>query len=449
MNGFVLPCRMQNAANGDLMNLNRRDLLAGLGGLAASAGSGAVRAAVPETAPAPNAGAAAPNAAAPAFPRKADFMIEDGYTYINAAYTHPIPTVALQAVQQAAERRASLRAGGRRESESPRADPKALFAELIGAKASEIAYVPSTSFGENLVVQSLGLHKNFDGNVVSDGLHFEGALMHLLELKKRGLDVRIVKPTPEFRIDMKDLEKVVDKHTRLIEVSSVAMYNGFQHDLKAVADLAHAHGAYVYADIIHSAGAGPFDIRASGVDFAACSSFKWLMGDFGMGFLYAREGALDKLDRPVVGYYEADNLEAFYPPNLPAGEYRAIAYEFDHGTHALFEPGTLGGGTNVALIGASLNYIKTLGLANIQAHRQPLLRRLQQEVPRFGFTPVTPPESTSGNLTFAKQGVYQTDLPKRLEAMKINIRFSRHWIRLSPSVYNDMSDIDRFLAALS
>jgi selenocysteine lyase/cysteine desulfurase len=422
------------------MILNRRDLLVGLGGLAASASSGDVRATAPQ------------GGAALGFPRKADFTIEEDYTYINAAYTHPIPKVALEAVQLAAESRATLRAptaGGRRENEARRSDPKALFAELIGARASEIAYVPSTSFGENLAVQSLGLHKTFDGNVVSDGLHFEGALMHLLELKKKGLDVRIVKPTPEFRIDMKDLEKVVDRHTRLIEVSSAAMYNGFQHDLKAVADLAHAHGAYVYADIIHSAGAGPFDIGASGVDFAACSSFKWLMGDFGIGFFYAREGVLDKLERPIIGYYEADDLEAFYPPNLPVGEYRPVAYRFGQGTRSLFEPGTLSGGTNVALIAASLNYIKTLGLENIQAHRAPLLRKLQQEVPRFGFTPVTPPEATGGNVTFAKKDVHQTDLPKKLESMKVNIRFSRNWIRLSPSVYNDMADVDRFLEALS
>jgi selenocysteine lyase/cysteine desulfurase len=440
MHGFGPRPPPRNVANGDRMIFNRRELLVGLGGMAASANSTAGRAGARDT------------GAKLEFPRKADFVIEEGYTYINAAYTHPIPKVALEAVQHAAEGRATLRAltaVARKESESRKPDPKAMFAELIGAKASEIAYVPSTSFGENLVVQSLGLHQNFAGNVVSDGLHFEGALMHLLELKKKGLDVRIVQPTPEFRIDMKDLEKVVDRHTRLIEVSSVAMYNGFQHDLKAVADLAHAHGAYVYADIIHSAGAGPFDIRASGVDFAACSSFKWLMGDFGMGFLYAREEVLDKLARPVIGYYEADDLEAFYPPTLSGGEYQPVAYKFGRGTSTLFEPGTLGGGTNVALIGASLNYIKTLGLANIQAHRTPMLRKLQQEVPRFGFTSVTPPESTGGNITFAKKGVYQTDLRKRLENMKVNIRFSRNWIRLSPSVYNDMADIDRFLEALS
>jgi selenocysteine lyase/cysteine desulfurase len=416
------------------VSLNRRDLLAGLGGLAAAARSKVS-----------NCAAAIETAAALPLPARSDFAIEQGYTYLNAAYMHPIPRVALEAARRLADSRGAL------SSQRPdrRADPKALFAELIGARRSEIAFVPSTSYGENMVVQALGLHSNYRGNVVSDGLHFEGALAHLLELKRRGLDVRIVQPTADARIDMKDLEKVVDRHTRLIEVSSAAMYNGFQHDLKAISDLAHANGAYVYADIIHTAGAGPFDIHASGIDFAACSNFKWLMGDFGMGFLYARQSVQDKLERPVIGYYEADDMESFYPPNLPAGDYRAVSYKFSAEASGLFEPGTLGGGINTALVAASLEYIKNLGLANIQAHRAPMIKRLQSEVPRYGFTAVTPPDSTSGNVTFVKTGVYETDLPKKLEASKVNIRLSRNWIRLSPSVYNDMADVERFLEALS
>jgi len=57
---------------------------------------------------------------------------------------------------------------------------------------------------------------NFSGNVVTDGLHFEGSLMHLMELKKRGLDVRVAKPTADARIDFRDLERLVDKKTRRI-----------------------------------------------------------------------------------------------------------------------------------------------------------------------------------------------------------------------------------------
>ena len=444
------------------MSINRRDLLTGLGGFAATTALGpfgrpdAARAVLPFAIP--------PEGAAPAelpgpqatFPRKADFNIEDGYTYINAAYTHPIPRVSVEAARRASEARGTLRPtpppSGRIGGSASAPNPRALFAELINAKPSEIAYVSSTSAGENLVVRALGLDHRFDGNVVTDGLHFEGAIMHLLELQKRGLDVRVVKPTKDFRVDLKDLERAMNRKTKLVEVSSAAMYNGFQHDLKAVADLAHAHGAYVYADIAHTAGAEPFDVKASGVDFASCSSFKWLMGDFGLGFLYAREEVLPKIQRPVVGYYQAPNLDANYPPYLPAGEYRPVDYSYGPPTAAsMFEMGTLTGSTmtNLALLASSLAYVKALGVANIQAHRLPMIRRLQQEVPRLGYTAVTPPNATGGNVSFAKAGLGDGDLPKRFAAAKVNVRLGRDWMRLSPSVYNDMGDVERFLAALA
>ena len=411
------------------MPVHRREVLCSLGGLAAAAALGDFR------------------TSAKGQSRKADFTIEPGYTYLNAAYTHPIPRVAMEAVRRAAEGRSTLPPPTSGQSGTP----KALFAELINAKPTEVAYVSSTSAGENLVIQALDLDRRFDGNVVSDGLHFEGALLHLMELKKQGLDVRLVKPTKDFRIDMKDLEKVVDRRTRLIEVSSVSMYNGFHHDLRAVCDLAHANGAYVYADVIHSAGAEPFDVKASGVDFAACSSFKWLMGDFGIGFLYVKESLLDRLRRPVMGYYQAPNLEQFFPPNTPAGDYPPVTYEFQKSAAGMFESGTLTGGPalNVALLTASLNYLKSIGVSAIQAQRQPLIKRLQQEVPRLGFTPVTPPDSTGPIVTFAKQNSGASDVAKKLQAGRVNVRMSTHWMRLSPSIYNDMADIERFLNVIS
>jgi selenocysteine lyase/cysteine desulfurase len=434
------------------MSPQRRDVLKGLGGMAALAAVGKLGAqASGATAAVPPAGQPGQ---APAFPRKADFDIEPGYTYINAAYTHPMPRVATDAVQRYADGRRALRApaagGGRGAGGGPpRTDPKAQFAELINAKPTEIAYVPNTSTGENLVVNGLGLDRKFVGNVVTDGLHYDGALVHLLELKRQGLDVRIVRPNKEFRIAMADLEKAIDKNTKLVEVSSTAMYNGFQHDLKAVCDVAHANGAYVYADIIHSAGAEPFDVRATGVDFAACSTFKWLMGDFGLGFLYAKEDLLERvISRSQIGYYQLSSMTGHFPPFDERESEAPVSWAFRKDATGAFEIGTIGGSIAAGL-GASLGYIKQLGVANIHAHRQPLLRKLRDEVPRLGFTSVTPPDSTAGVITFAKQNVGTSELPRKLQAARVNVRFSTHWMRLSPSVYNDLADVDRFLEALS
>ena len=130
------------------MTVNRRDVLAGFGGLAATA---ALRnlAAEPGQTASPGGSGAHAGAPVPGFPRKADFNIAEGHTYINGAYTHPMPLVASAAARRYAEGRSAL--GAPQSGESTRTDAKALFARLINAKPSEICYVPNTSTGENLV----------------------------------------------------------------------------------------------------------------------------------------------------------------------------------------------------------------------------------------------------------------------------------------------------------
>lgn len=429
------------------MSLDRREMLGALGALAASqlAGARRVPLAGESTAvsmrelPVEGTFSHAP------LPRRDDFALPPDVTYLNAAYTHPIPRISLQAAREAAERRA-----GAIPVPPGTPKPRDLFAALVKAKPSEIAYVSSTSAGENLVVRALGLDHRRTGNVVTDGLHFEGALMHLDTLRRSGLEVRVVRATPDARIDLRDMERVIDRQTQLVEISSTAMYNGFQHDLRAVAELAHAHGAVVYADIVHAAGAEPLDLPATGIDFAACSSFKWLMGDFGLGFLYARESVWDRIERPVVGYYQAASISQDFPP-LPGGSDMPVHYDFEKSAAGFFETGSLTGsvGTTVALLASSLAYIQSIGVERIQAHRIPLIRKLQAEMPRLGFSCVTPPDSTTALVTFTRKGLSASDIPKRLTAAKVNVRVADGSMRISPSVYNSMADVERLLEVLA
>ena len=417
------------------MSTSRREFLNSVGGLAALA---AIQPGRPES---PLSTTRA-SAASPALPAKKDFTIPDGVTYINCAYTHPMPVMAVEALHDYAELRSRPEAVSK---QLGNVDIKAEFAALINAKPSEISFIPNTSTGENLVVNGLGIPHTY-GNVVTDALHFEGALLHLGELQKRnGLDLRIVKPR-EWRIDMNDMQRVVDKNTKLIEISLVAMDNGFQHDLKAVCDLAHAHGAYVYADIVQAAGNTPIDVRASDVDFCASSSFKWLMGDFGLGFLFVKEALLDRLTAcPQYGYFQARELDShILPGDSPASSPYTWALEPNATGH--FEVGTNAIGV-AHVLAHSLPYIRSLGVENIQAHRQPMLKRLQEEMPRLGFEPLTPPESTSALVSFAVKDY--KPVQERLAQSKVNVRLGRHFLRVSPSVFNDMADIDKLLEALS
>ena len=416
------------------MALNRREVLAGLGTAAAAA---ALRDVTVGAAPAPG-GAG--------FPRKADFAFEKGVTYLSGAFTHPMPIAAADAYRDAVNRRGTVGAtpAAGLGASTPRVDPKAAFAALINAKPSEISYIPNTSAGENLVVECLGIGR-LDGNVVTDALHFEGALLHLMELRKQGLDLRIV-AARDGRIAMKDLERVVDNRTKLVEVSLVSMYNGFQHDLKAVCDLAHAHGAYVYADIIQAAGAVPIDVRATGIDFAASATYKWLMGDFGLAFFYVREDLLGRVvQRPHWSYRSATDVDIHLSPFDPESP-APVTWTPRADASGYFELGTVANAV-VAALAVSLPYIERLGVDAIERYRQPMLKRLQDEMPRLGFTPATPHDSTSPIVTFASRDTRAAG--RKLEAAKVAVRVAPYWIRIAPSIYNDMRDVERLLEALS
>jgi selenocysteine lyase/cysteine desulfurase len=170
----------------------------------------------------------------------------------------------------------------------------ALFAQLISAAPTDVAAVPSTMTGENLVCAALGIGPK--AGVVTDAFHYFGSLAKYGELRKAGVPVAIVPPRGD-RILPEDIAAAITPATRLVALSLVSSHTGFVHDLKQVCDLAHRRGVLVYADIIQAAGALPIDVRDSGVDFACCGGYKWLQGDFGVAFLYVSPAALPRLKR--------------------------------------------------------------------------------------------------------------------------------------------------------
>jgi len=430
------------------MNMTRRQLGASLGVLAASTALPRLEAQTPEAASSD----APAGAVRPEFPRKADFNIVDGYSYLNNAFSHPMPRRSADAYRQAVEQRTTLAPPGvpfvylnpPPDTRPMPLDPRAAFAALINARREEISYISNTSTGENLVVEALGINR-FDGNVVTDALHFEGALLHLMELKKQGLDLRVVMPR-EGRIELRDLERVVDRNTRLVEISFVSMYNGFQHDLKAVCELAHAHGAYVYVDIIQGVGAVPIDVRATGVDFAATATYKWLMGDFGLGFLFVREELLGTVVKRTHWSYEsAPDTEIHLSP-LDPQRATPLTWTPGHGATRYFQLGTMANSVAAALR-VSLPYLRQLGVDNIQNWRRPMLRKLQAEMPRLGFPAQTPHDSSSPIVTFAHQDA--ASIERKLQRAGIAVTVTPYYMRIAPSIYNDMHDVDRLLEALA
>jgi selenocysteine lyase/cysteine desulfurase len=180
----------------------------------------------------------------------------------------------------------------------------------------------------------------------------------------------------------------------------VSSSTGFEHDLTELCDLAHARDVLVYADIIQAAGA--VDVAASGVDFACCGTYKWLMDDFGTAFLYLRPDRLDRLKRVEVDWRQVRRQESHVFP-LEAPGPALGAYELGAGAAGIFEVSTPGWEA-LAIVTASLDYVLSVGVDAIPRHRQPLVDGLQENLPWRGLIPLTPPGSRSPVVAFAVRG---------------------------------------------
>ncbi len=375
-------------------------------------------------------------------PKKNEFEIKG--TFLNAAYTHPMSKGSRHAIHTYLDERMQ---NGRVKNYDMGADRKEcmeLFSKMINADKEELAWIPSTSAGENFIAAGLSL-QNSRSRVVTDAYHFEGSLHMYNELAKQGLDLHILRPRNNG-IDYDELEKAITPKTKLVAVSSVSYINGFQHDLKKVCEMAHAKNALVYADIIHSAGAVPMDVKETSVDFCACSTFKWLMGDFGVGFLYVKKDKLDFLQRSQIGYRQLKNFTSHvFPYEMPGDSVFDADERTDTGGH--FEVGTL---SNAAVAGLkySLNLLSDIGVNKIQQYRQSMIDRLQQQLPSLGFEPMTPLNSTSPIVSFAFKDAGKI-LKQKLAAADINIQLYENRIRVSPSFFNDMDDVNKLIQVLS
>ena len=326
---------------------------------------------------------------------------------------------------------------------APRNESKNLFARLINARPEEIAFARSTVEAESNLLNGMREWLS-TGNVVTHDLHYSAALYNYKMRQMEGLDVRVVRHR-DWGLDVRDVERAVDRHTRLISIALVSNVNGYLADVKAISDLARAHNAYLYADIIQAAGAVPIDVKAMGIDLAACSTFKWLMGVKGFGFLYVRADLQGTVVKPSQ---HSGGVRYNYPPWVerpdPALPEISISPSSGPACYEVSYPSYEG----AICAQESLRYIHQLGVHNIRNHVRTLTDRLQEELPAIGYPSITPRGNESPILAFVAKDPQSTITKLRSAGVHAAMRWGNK-MRISPSVFNNQEDVDRLLKALS
>jgi selenocysteine lyase/cysteine desulfurase len=356
-----------------------------------------------------------------------DFAIVSEHIYLNSAYIAPVPRAVVAASHAFIEGK-SARPMQVSALMATNDAVRAQFARMVNATPDEIGLLNSTGEGENVIANGIGLTPG--DNVVVDDLHYttEFVLYRALEAS-RGIELRIVK-NRDGAVTASDFEPHIDKRTRIVSVAWVSHVNGFRHDMRPIADLAHAHGAIFYADAVQAAGMLELDVRAAGVDALCSGSYKWLMAEFGVAPFFISRDLIDRVQSGCIGEFAIASAE-------PDHRYQLLktARKFE-GTSRAFGP--------VSQLQASLSYLEKVGIARIETHTVGLAQQLSQGLAKQGHKVSTPPGNRSSIVTFVCAKPV-ADARAAFQAANIEVTLRGGQVRVSPALFNNSDEIERCL----
>ena len=360
---------------------------------------------------------------------RADFPAAEESLYLDSAYITPMPLPVVEAGRAFTESK-SRRPISLGDMLQRTDQVRAQFARFIGAGPEEIEFLFSTSEGENILARALDVKRG--ENVVVDELHYNTSFVLYRHLEKTtGVELRIVKAR-DGAVRALDFEPLVDRRTRLLSVAWVSHQNGFRHDMRPLADLAHRHGAWLYADAVQAAGMFSIDVKASGVDVMTTGTYKWLLGSYGVAPFYVRGDLLERIPPDRMGALHVER-------ELP--DHRYEIYK----TAKKFEYATLAFGP-VYQLGAALHYLERVGVHRIETHTVGLAGELARGLRERGLNVLTPVGNRSSIVAFRNPADAATTraVLDRARA-RVSLRENATQIRVSPALFNTSDDVRRFL----
>ena len=240
---------------------------------------------------------------------------------------------------------------------------RAAFAGLVHAESDDVAVTTSVSQGVSALVSALDLSGERNRIVISDyEFPTVGQIAHAQEL--RGAEIVHVRAEVDGRISLDRFAEAIDERTALVCCTAVSFRSGHRHDVSAIAEIAHGHGAVVLADSYQAIGALEVDVRTLGADVVTGGTVKYLLGSAGLAFMWLRGSLRTQLFPTQTGWFADEDIFAMsiadYSPH-------ATARRFDSGTPPVpsLYPGVAG-----------MELIAEVGVPAIEAHVRGLVDRL-------------------------------------------------------------------------
>jgi selenocysteine lyase/cysteine desulfurase len=365
------------------------------------------------------------------------FEIAEGVAYLNCAYMSP----QLRTVREVGERAVA------RKSRPWEITPyhffedveraRALFARLVGGETDGVALTPSVSYGVAVAAANVEVREGQEILILED--QFPSNVYQWRELAAHSGAKLVTVPRPTDHDWATAILGLLDENVAVVAVPNCHWTDGSLVDLARVGERAREVGAALVVDAIQSLGAYPFDVEEVRPAFLLTSVYKWLLGPYGVGFMYVGED-----------YREGTPIEHNWINRRGSEDFsRLVGYQ------DAFQPGArrydVGERSNFVLLpmaSEALRQILDWGVENVAETIGGLTDLIEAEARRRGIEAV-PAKRRARHMIGLRLGRRVPEgLAARLSEEKVFVSVRGESVRVSPHLYNTEKDVERLFEVL-
>ncbi|MFN2530246.1 MAG: aminotransferase class V-fold PLP-dependent enzyme [Pyrinomonadaceae bacterium] len=368
---------------------------------------------------------------------RALFPITKRVVYLNHAAVSPPPIITIEAIEN--QLRDVVENGSLhfRSWIEVKNRTRHALAELLGAKAEQVAFTRNTSDGLSTVAN--GYRWQPGNNIVTFRGEFPSNIYPWRRLRDAyDVEVRMCNERGGG-VDLEQLESLVDNQTRIIAISHVQYASGYRVDLERLGQLARKSDALLVVDVIQSLGVVPINVDAELIDVAAGACHKWLLNPEGVGYLYISDRARERIEPTLVGWGSVPEPEDYNNFNQPWNR-GALAWETGTGPTALIHG-----------LDASLHLLMTSGTTTIEQYLENLSDYFCQQLDATKYEIVSSRRRGEKSQIVCirhRHGVPATRLYAELKKKGIVTAPRGDRLRIAPHFYNTTAELDFLIKSL-
>ncbi|HZC55557.1 MAG TPA: aminotransferase class V-fold PLP-dependent enzyme [Xanthobacteraceae bacterium] len=377
--------------------------------------------------------------------QRALFDIPSDVCYLNAASYTPLPLATLEAGRAAVGRKGRPWLIDNDFAARQYDRTRKAAARLINADAADVALIPSISYGVATVAKLIPVPPGLRVIVLKDD-HSSPVLEWTTRARDGAFTVDAVQSPSDHDWTSAVLAAIARPSAApvaVVSISSAHWADGAVLDMAAIAGAAHAGGAIFLVDATQGAGVVDLDVRTLDPDFVVFPTYKWLLGPYGRAFIYVAkryQGGIP-LEQTSYGRKAVRAEQNVYFTDT---DYVSDARRFDMGERDHF--------ISMEMAAIGMEMMADWGTQAVAARLRALTGRLAEKLHdaaaagRISFPQVQ--FRTPHILSLGFHGGIPDGLVQKLAAQKIYVAPRLGRLRVSPHVYNEDADIDRFATAL-